>query len=64
MMMSRPRKKTQHDVILEAQINVGFLSKPTDAANDENTNPNDGFCSLYFVYEGKNNNFLCFETHL
>lgn len=66
MMMSRPGKEMQHDVklmvILETQIS--FLFKATDATNDENTNPNDSFCSEYLVYEGKSNNFLCFETNL
>lgn len=66
MMMSRPRKGMQHDVIpmviLETQIS--FLFKTTDATNDENTNLNDGFCSEYFVYEGENNDFLCFESNL
>lgn len=66
MMMSRPRKGMQHDVIpmviLETQII--FLFKTTDATNDENTNLNDGFCSEYFVYEGENNDFLCFESNL
>ena len=46
------------------EIQTGVLLKTTDTTNDENTNPNDGFCSEYFVREGKSNNFLCLETAL
>lgn len=49
-------------MIFEKQISFPF--KPTDTTNDENTNPNDGFCSECFVYQRKYNNFLCFETDL
>lgn len=49
-------------MIFETQISFPF--KTADTTNDENTNPNDGFCCEYFVYQKKNNNFLCFEADL
>lgn len=52
MMMSRPRKEMEYDVVIP-EIQISFLFKTIDTANDENTGLNDGFCSEYFVYEGK-----------
>lgn len=66
MIMSRPRKKIERDVkpMVISEIHIRFLFKTTDTTNDENANPNDGFCSEYYVCEGKSNNFLCLETEL
>lgn len=66
MIMSRPRKKIEHDVKLTvmSEIQIRFFFKSTNTKNDENANYNDGLCSEYFVYEGKSSNFLCIETVL
>ena len=47
-----------------SEIQIRFLFRTTDTTNDEIANPNDGFCSEYFVCEGKSNNFLCLQTEL
>lgn len=53
MIMSRLRKKMERDVkpMVVSEILIRFLWKTTDTTNDENANPNDGFCSEYSVCE-------------
>lgn len=50
--------------MVTSEIQIRFLFKTTDTTTNENANPDDGFCSEYFVCEGKSNNFLGLETEL
>lgn len=49
MITSRPRKKIEYhvkpDVKVISKTQIRFFFKTTDAINDEDANPNDGFCS-------------------